>query len=157
MGALRRLLYENRRPPGQYNFQAFSLCPLRSDGVQSQLAYGALIESIKAYSLEQLYLSAASLSPTQISSDTTYGHLFSVVQRTTHIAVSDLRFTEKASLYHPLDISNVAPEAVGVLLEWQIAAVEEKMWDPERRPVLNFLLQDVLQLYGIDFPIRRAR
>jgi hypothetical protein len=116
-----------------------------------------LIESIKAYSFDQLSPLTASLSPTQISSDATYGRLFSLVQRTTHIAVSDLCMTDKVSLRHLLRTSDVLPAVVGVLVEWQATGLEENWWNSERRPVVNFLLQDALHVYDVQFPIRRAR
>lgn len=128
-----------------------------SDIVATQLAYNALIESIKAHSFERLCQLASSLSPTQISSDAAYSRLFALVQRITHVAVSDLCFVEKASLWYPLSTSMMVPEAIGVLLEWQITKLEESLWNCERRPVMTFLLRDALDLYGTQFPIRRAR
>jgi separase len=130
---------------------------LSSDGLNIQLAYSALIESIKAHSFERFCHLASSLSPAQISSDAAYSRLFSLVQRTTHVAVSDLFFTETASLCHPLSTLTKAPEVIGVLLEWQVTGLEESLWNSERRPVVNYLLQDALRMYDAQFPIRRAR
>lgn len=65
--------------------------------------------------------------------------------------------TEKASLYHALSSSDILPEVAGVFLEWQVTGFEENLSDPERRSVVNLLLRDALHVYGIQFPIRRAR
>lgn len=122
-----------------------------------QLAYGAFLESLKAQSFESLCHSAASSSPSQISSDPAHRRLASLVERLTYIAVSDLLMKDEASLRHVLLTAGAPPEAVGIILEWQAATLEESLGKADIRSVTVHFLRDALDMYGIQFPIRRAR
>ncbi|KAF8591367.1 hypothetical protein K439DRAFT_1627079 [Ramaria rubella] len=121
-------------------------------------AYEALLKSIEAYSFGLLGLSASSMSPSQISSDPAYSRLASLVERITHLAVFELFITDRASLCHSLShASTMEAEVLGILLEWQVASLEDRLSKPETQSVLIHLLRDALHVYSVQYPIRRAR
>ena len=82
-------------------------------------------------------------------------HLASIIDRVTHLGACEL-------LMEPAKVSlaslSVAEDAVaGALLERQIGSLETSRWQEGVPAVVERLLQDALQVYGTQMPVRRSR
>lgn len=82
-------------------------------------------------------------------------HLASIIDRVTHLSACELLMEPaKVSL---TSLSMAEDAVVGALLERQIGSLEPSRWQEGVPAVVERLLQDALQVYGAQMPIRRSR
>jgi hypothetical protein len=64
---------------------------------------------------------------------------------------------ETVSFRETLGQSGISEDALGLLLEWQLGSLDGALHKEEVRSVMQCLCRDTLQVYNIQYPIRRAR
>jgi len=79
------------------------------------------------------------------------------IRHLTRLALFELPPNTDPSLYKILASYGLSLDFVGLVLEQQIATIDETLSKPELYAKVFSIFQDALKVYGNDFPIRRAR
>lgn len=106
--------------------------------------------------MEDLIGPSKTLHPREIFAQSLFKRTGSLIERITHMASFDLCLKERTS-FHDIFISEVSAETLGLLLEYQVAVLEQGALKPVVKSIVDAILQDTLQLYDNQYPIRRAR
>ncbi|KIJ36920.1 hypothetical protein M422DRAFT_260543, partial [Sphaerobolus stellatus SS14] len=123
-----------------------------------KLAYNAFVQTVKTFPSETICGLASSLHPTKILAEPPRNQLSYSIRQLTRLSTFELRMGTNSSLYHLLVRSGAPLEFIGLVIEQQLATLEESWLKTPTQAVVASLFQDALNIYDSqNFPVRRVR
>ncbi|TDL24888.1 hypothetical protein BD410DRAFT_766456 [Rickenella mellea] len=122
-----------------------------------KLAYESFVESIKHYPFGEVEKHVQVTPSVNVFSLQSYQQIGSMIDRLTYIGAADLFLHRGVSLLEPLRTGGVPTCCIGAVLERQILGLDSSKWKPAIQEVIRALLDDLLLVYGSEYPIRRAK